>query len=175
MWNFPIYIIIAQLTWWAFSSAQYRHNSVLEMYPDFGCVCRFAYPLEIFAYCFVCKCLVMLVCYVWTSGSVADVLHQLMGIHTKSKYHSRVTVGLGRGLRSPSGPLVMHVAWKITVQWELQRSQHPAWWDDSAGFGPVLCIDLLMQQSLCLKWEFASDLSQLSSGKNNLKQSDTFL
>lgn len=31
--------------------------------------------------------------------------------------------------------------------------------------GPALCIDLLMQHSLCLKWEFASDLNQLSSGQ----------
>ena len=121
---FLIYIIIAVLRWWAFSLAQCWHNSVLETNADFGCVYSFTYPLQIFAYCFVCSkfCLLMsyqLVCYVWTRGKVAGILYHVMGILIKAE-----------GVCS----IVLKVAWKIAFQCELQRRQYPVWWGDSAGF-----------------------------------------
>ena len=76
--------------------------------------------------------------------------------------------------------LIVHPAWKITVQWNfrgvsiLLRRMIGLFFFFFCFFlrGPALCIDLLMQHSLCLKWEFASDLNQLSSGQkttsNNL-------
>lgn len=74
--------------------------------------------------------------------------------------------------------IVLKVAWKIAFQCELQRSQHPAWWGDSAGFckdqflriwSPHAAFPLLVK-----KWESASDPSQLSSGQNNsLKKSNS--
>lgn len=63
---------------------------------------------------------------------------------------------LDYSLRIPDRSL--HLAWKIPVQWErivLRRMIVLVLQ------GPVLCIDLLMQHSLCLKCEFSSDLNQL--------------